>query len=161
VVVVRRYLVVANQSLPGPELRDELHRRIEAGACAFYLLVPNTAAVNYPDPSAITAAALQPAMTWWITDYRRPSTDEEASEQARRRLDQILAELAVSGVPAEGEIGGSQPLEAMEKLFTDHQFDEIIIATLPQPVSRWLRADLPRKAERRFGLPVTTIITKR
>jgi hypothetical protein len=49
----------------------------------------------------------------------------------------------------------------MEKVFADHQFDEIIVATLPQPVSRWLRADLPHRAERRFGLPVTTIITKR
>jgi hypothetical protein len=39
-----------------------------------------------------------------------------------------------------------------------HQFDEIIVATLPR-VSRWLGADLPRQAERRFGLPVTTIIT--
>jgi hypothetical protein len=35
------------------------------------------------------------------------------------------------------------------------------VATLPRPVSRWLRADLPHRAERRFGLPVTTIITKR
>jgi hypothetical protein len=40
----------------------------------------------------------------------------------------------------------------------DHQFDEIIVTTLPRHVSRWLRADLPRQAERRFRLPVTTII---
>jgi hypothetical protein len=47
----------------------------------------------------------------------------------------------------------------MEKLLADHQFDEVIVATLPRRVSRWLRADLPHQAERRFGLPVTTIIT--
>jgi hypothetical protein len=40
-----------------------------------------------------------------------------------------------------------------------HQFDEIIVTTLPRHVSRWLRADLPHQAERRFRLPVTTIIT--
>jgi hypothetical protein len=57
--------------------------------------------------------------------------------------------------------GSAQPAEAMEKVFADHQFDEIIVATLPRPVSRWLRADLPHRAERRFGLPVTTIMTKR
>jgi hypothetical protein len=31
----------------------------------------------------------------------------------------------------------------MEKVFTDHRFDEIIVTTLPRPVSRWLRAGLP------------------
>jgi len=41
----------------------------------------------------------------------------------------------------------------------DRQFDEIIVTTLPQHASRWLRADLPHQVERRFGLPVTTIIT--
>jgi hypothetical protein len=54
---------------------------------------------------------------------------------------------------------GSSPLEAMRKVLADHQFDEIIVATLPRRVSRWLGADLPHQAERRFGLPVTTIIT--
>src|SRR2546429_2187719 len=58
-------------------------------------------------------------------------------------------------------LGSSRPPEAMEKVFTAHQFDEIIVATLPRRVSRWLRADLPHQAERRFSLPVTTIITKR
>jgi hypothetical protein len=35
------------------------------------------------------------------------------------------------------------------------------MATLPRRVSRWLGADLPWQAERRFQLPVTTIVTKR
>jgi hypothetical protein len=59
----------------------------------------------------------------------------------------------------EGDLGGSDPLEAIEKVRADRQFDEIIVTTLPQHVSRWLRADLPHQAERRFGLPVTTITT--
>ena len=103
-------------------------------------------------------------MTGWMTDYRGPATDEEASTQARQRLGQMLADLGALGalgVPVEGDLGSAQPVEAMEKIFTDHRFDEIIVATLPRPVSHWLRADLPHRAERRFGLPVTTIITKR
>ena len=47
----------------------------------------------------------------------------------------------------------------MGKVLADHQFDEIIVATLPRRVSRWLRADLPHQAERRFRLPVNAIIT--
>jgi hypothetical protein len=34
------------------------------------------------------------------------------------------------------------------------------VATLPRRVSRWLEADLPREVERRFGMPVTTIVMK-
>ena len=96
-----------------------------------------------------------------MTDYRSPATDEEASTQARQRLGQMLADLDALGIPVEGDLGSAQPLEVMEKMFTDHRFDEIIVATLPRPVSHWLRADLPHRAERRFGLPVTTIITQR
>ncbi len=157
---MRRYLVVANQTLQGAELREELRKRIEAGSSSFYVLVPNTAAGQYPIVPA-AGGALQPRMTWWATNYRGPATDEEASEQARQRLSQMLADLAGLGVPVEGDLGSSQPLEAMEKAFIDHEFDEIIVATLPRHISRWLGADLPHQAERRFRLPVTTIVTKR
>jgi hypothetical protein len=63
------------------------------------------------------------------------------------------------GILAEGDLGSPSPLEAMDKVLAEHQFDEIIVATLPRRVSRWLRADLPHQAERRFRLPVTAIIT--
>ena len=154
---MRRYLVVANQTLPGPELRDELRKRIEAGSSSVYVLVPNTTAADYPADDVFPP----PSMWWWVTDYAGPASDEEATAQARQRLSQILADLAALGIAAEGELGSSRPLEAMEKAFADHQFDEIIMATLPRRGSRWLRADLPRQAKRQFGLPVTTIITKR
>jgi hypothetical protein len=157
---MRRYLVVANRTLHRSELQEELRKRINAGPCSFFVLVPNTKAAQY-DAAAADDVPLQPSMWWWVTDYAPPATDEEATTQARQRLSQMLAGLAALDVPAEGDLGSSSPLGAMEKVFTDHQFDEIILVTLPQFISRWLRADLPRQAERRFGLPVTTIITKR
>jgi GABA permease len=161
VVGMRRYLVVANQTLQGAELREELRKRIEAGSSSCYVLVPNTTAAHYHVVPAAGGVLPQPSMWWWVTDYAGPATDEEASAQARQRLNQMLADLAALGVPVEGHLGNSHPLAAMEKVFIDHQFDEIIVATLPRRVSRWLRADLPHQAERRFSLPVTTIITKR
>jgi hypothetical protein len=152
-------LVVANRTLLGPELRDELRRRIEAGSTSFYVLVPNTSAADYQLVPA-ASGVLPPSLAWWATNYRGPVTDEEASEQARRRLSQMLDELSELGVTAEGDLGSSAPLEAIEKILIDHQFDEIIVATLPRRISRWLRSDLPHQAERRFRLPVTTVITK-
>jgi hypothetical protein len=72
----------------------------------------------------------------------------------------MLGNLAALDLPVEGQLGSSDPLKAMEKISADHQFDEIIVATLPRRVSRWLETDLPREAERRFGIPVTTILMK-
>ncbi|MET7991847.1 hypothetical protein ABZU76_13130 [Amycolatopsis sp. NPDC005232] len=155
---MRSYLVVANQTLLGPELQNELHKRIEAGPSSFYVLVPNTAAVHYHTVPA--AGGLMP-MPSVVMDFGRPASDEEATAQARQRLDQVLADLAEWKVQADGDLGSAQPLEAIEKVLAGREFDEIIVATLPRRASRWLRADLPHQAERRFGLPVTTITTKR
>ena len=157
---MRRYLVVANQTLQRAELRDELRKRTEAEPSSFYLLVPDTPAAEYPHVPA-GAGILRPGMAWWATDYHGPASDEEASSQARQRLGQMLSELGALGIRAEGDLGGARPLEEMGKALAGHEFDEIIVATLPRPLSRWLRADLPHRAERRFKLPVTTIITKR
>ncbi len=63
---MRRYLVVANQTLQGAELREELRKRIEAGPSSFYVLVPNTSAAHYPDVPA--SGVLPPSMAWWATD---------------------------------------------------------------------------------------------
>jgi hypothetical protein len=160
VIVMRRYLVVANQTLQGADLREELRHRIEAGSSSVYVLVPDTVAADYPAGPA-GGVLPHPTMWWWVTDYAGPASDEEATAQARRRLDRMLADLAALGVPVEGDLGSSRPLDAMAKTLTDRRFDEIIMATLPRRVSRWLGADLPRQAERRFQLPVTTIVTKR
>jgi hypothetical protein len=155
---MRRYLVVANQTLQAGELREELRNRISAGPCSFFVLVPDTKAADY-DAVAAGGVLPQPGMWWWATYYARPATDEEATAQARQRLSLMLGALAAMGVPVDGDLGSPSPLAAVEKVLTGHQFDEIIVATLPRRVSRWLRADLPHQAERRFGLPVTTIIT--
>ena len=159
-VGMRRYLVVANQTLHRAELQDELSKRISEGPCTFFVLVPNTKAAHY-DAVAVGAVLPQPGMWWWVTDYAPPATDEKATAQARERLSEMAASLAAQGVPVDSALGSSSPLEAIEQVLADHQFDEIIVATLPQPFSRWLGADLPRQAQRRFGLPVTTVITQR
>jgi nucleotide-binding universal stress UspA family protein len=155
---MRRYLVVANQTLQADELREELRKRISAGPCSFFVIVPATKAAQY-DPVAAGGVLPQPGMWWWATYYARPVTDEEAAAQARERLNLVLAELASMGVPVEGELGSPSPLEAIGKVCADHKIDEIIVTTLPRHVSRWLKADLPHQVERRFRLPVATVIT--
>src|ERR1019366_2799854 len=118
VVVMRRYLVVANRTLQGAELLAELRKRIEAESSSFYVLVPNTSAADYQVVPA-DGGVLPPSLAWWATNYRGPATDEEASAQARQRLNLMLAGLAGLGVPVEGDLGSSRPLEAMDKVFLE------------------------------------------
>lgn len=89
------------------------------------------------------------------TAAAQPSASGSRATSAWTRLSQMLPELVALGLRAEGDLGSAHPLEAMEKALAVHQFDEIIVATLPRHLSRWLRAGLPHRAERRFGLPVT------
>jgi hypothetical protein len=152
---MRRYLVVANQTLGGRELREELRRRAVAGESSFYVLVPNTRAAHYHVVPAAGGFVPMPSMA---TGYGGPGTDEEATEEARARLSGMLADLAEWGVEAEGHLGSPQPLAAIEEAVSDHDFDEVIVATLPKRVSRWLGSDVPHQVERRFGLPVTTVV---
>ena len=72
----------------------------------------------------------------------------------------MLAELAELGAEAEGRLGSAKPIEAVQDILADQQFDEVIVATLPKRVSRWLHAGVPDQIERRFGLPVTTVVTR-
>jgi hypothetical protein len=151
------YLIVANQTLGGRELREEIRRRAAAGNCSFFVLVPNTRAAQYHVVPAAGGVVPMPAVA---SGYGGPETDEEATEEAQDRLARMLAGLAQSGVPAEGRLGSAHPLEAIGEALKDQEFDEVIVATLPKRVSRWLGSDIPHQVERRFGLPVTTIVSR-
>ena len=116
---MRRYLVVANQTLQGAELREELHKRIKAGPNSFYVLVPNTSAAHYYVGHAAggVSRADRGGTEFLLRARPEPATEEEACARARQRLNQMLADLADLGVPVEGDLGSSHPLEAMEKVF--------------------------------------------
>ena len=153
-----RYLVVANQTLGGEQLADEINRRIEAGASSFYVVVPmapvQDASVRVGMEMADTGVA--PSV---LSDLggKQASAERTAEGQSRARLDRLLATIRAAGGNAEGDIGRTDPLDAIADAIAEGPFDEIIISTLPAGPSRWLRMDVPSRVERRFGLPVTTI----
>src|SRR5690349_20668786 len=132
---MRRCLVVANQTLQAAELQDELRKRISAGPCSFVVIVPDTRAAQY-DQVAAGGVLPQPGMWWWATYYARPATDEVATAQARERLSVMVAGLTAMGASADGGLRGAAPLEAIEQVCAEQQFDEIIVTTLPRHVSR-------------------------
>jgi hypothetical protein len=132
---VRRYLVVANQTLAGEHLVKEIRARLSAGPCLFHVLVPATA----PGDHAV-----------W--------TEGEAHAIAQRNLDQALETFRKLGADADGEIGDENPLGAIGDVLREQEFDEIILSTLPAGVSRWLKQDLVSRVERSFAVPVTHVV---
>jgi hypothetical protein len=86
--------------------------------------------------------------------------DEEATAQAQHRLEHLLGRLQELGAKAEGELGHANPLKAISNVLASRQFDEVILSTLPQPISKWLRMDLPRQVQRGCGLPVVVITAR-
>jgi hypothetical protein len=98
VVVMRKYLVVANQTLQGAGLREEVSKRIGAGPSSFYVRVPNTRAAHYLTVPVAGGVLPMPS----VVDYDAPASDEEASAQARRRLERMMADIAAVGVQIDG-----------------------------------------------------------
>jgi hypothetical protein len=150
---VSKYLVVANQTLGGDQLMDEVRRRAAAGPSSFYVVVPNT---HSGDARASGAPVALAAMSASAEDEE----DHRATLIAQSRLHQALTQLRAEGLDAHGDLGDSEPLTAIGDALLVEKFDEIIISTLPSGISRWLGMDLPSRAERKFKLPVTTVTAR-
>jgi hypothetical protein len=61
-----------------------------------------------------------------------------------------------AGRPVDGLTGGADPFEAVRATVADDHYDLILISTLPQKASKWLRRDLPRRVQA-LGVPVEIV----
>ena len=128
-------LIVAHRTAATPRLIETVRARAGQGDCTFTLLVPKS--VHGLDR---------------LTDPEDVSDDEA----------KLVVELAVplleeaAGRHVETIVGDSDPFVAVEQALARDDYDEVIISTLPQPVSHWLRRDLPSRVEK-LGLPVTVV----
>jgi hypothetical protein len=131
-----RILVVANKTAATPALLEAVRERASRGPCEFTLLVPNA--------------------THGLHKVVDPEDQSQNEAETTIELALPLLEEAVGG-PVDAMIGVPEPLAAIQDAINIHGFDELIISTLPQRVSKWLKLDLPSKAAG-LGLPVTTVI---
>jgi hypothetical protein len=156
--VVGRYLVVANQTLGGEPLLNEIRSRIAAGPSSFYVLVPAIPA----SVSTLHEVVAGPETAVYLETRsglieREEKLRHRAEATSQSRLSQLMTQIRADGAEAEGDIGDTDPVKAIEAVMASGPFDEIIISTLPLGVSRWLRLDVPHRVARRFKVPVTTI----
>jgi hypothetical protein len=130
-----RILVVANKTAESPELLEALKSK---GTEHQYVLV-------VPASGGVLEKAADP---------------DAAREHTQPHLDAALGKLRSEGFTVEGSVGDSDPVAAVQDAVNFGKFDEIVISTLPLRASKWLKLDLPSKAQRASGLPVTHVETK-
>jgi hypothetical protein len=152
---MRRYLVVANQTLSSDELVEALRERATAEPSEFWIVVPAT-----PVKHLAAKAVPLPPMPVMGGVLALPGTREEARRLAEEKLQAALQRLAAAATKADGEVGDADPMRAVEAVLSGRQFDEIIVSTLPERLSHWLRQDFPSRLEHRFHLPVTHVEAK-
>jgi hypothetical protein len=132
----RRILVIANETVGGPELREILRRKAEA--------------VN--ERVLVVCPALNTQVRTWTSD------EDGARAAAQDRLEASLARLRQDGVQASGEVGDGDPLQAIEDAVRTFQPDEIVISTHPEGRSHWLERNVVGAARDRFDLPITHVV---
>jgi nucleotide-binding universal stress UspA family protein len=158
---MKRYLIVANQTLGGPELQAAIRERAASGPAHFHVLVPNTPAEDHAPTWAGglgTAAGGQGGAVFIApASAGAPETGEEVTRVAHHRLDEAFRLVTEAGADVDGEIGEPDPFVAIRDVLQGQHFDEILLSTLPAGLSRWLRMDLPSRVQRHFDGPVTVI----
>ena len=83
------------------------------------------------------------------------ATDPAVAGWTLRRAQRLFAKAA--GAPVEGILAhGADPFAAIESAVREGDFDEILISTLPEQGSGWLRHELPARVEQ-LGPPVTVL----
>ncbi len=84
--------------------------------------------------------------------------DGIAARAARARLDQVLDRARATGLVAAGMTGDPDPYTATMNAVGFFHVDDIIISTLPETRSGWLRADLIERVAKASNKPVTHIV---
>jgi GABA permease len=131
-----RILVVANETVGGPELLSEIRSR--AG--------DRRAVVRVVSP------ALNSPLKTWTSD------EDQARAAAQGRLDASVQSLRAVGLDASGEIGDGDPVQAIEDALRTFQPDELIVSTHPVGRSKWLERGVVERARERFDLPLTHVV---
>jgi len=133
-IASKTILVVANETLGGKELLDEVQERADSDT-RFILCVPQ----NKPGAGLVIYA-------------------DAVFDAAQVRLDLALEVIHGMGIRAIGEVGDPDPFSATLDVIREFHPQEIIISTYPATRSGWLRRDLIERVRDATGLPVAHVV---
>ena len=131
-----RILVIANETVGGEELLSALKHRVEGVRALVFVVCP---ALNSP-------------LKHWVSD------EDQARLAAQKRLDASLEAMRDAGIEARGQIGDSDPLQAIDDGIRVFAPDEMIISTHPEGRSNWLERGIVEHTRERYACPVTHVV---
>jgi hypothetical protein len=133
-----RVLVMANQTVGGRALLEEIQNRSKGRRSEILVVVP-----------ALASSPLE----YWSSDV------DGAIAEARQRLEDSLRAMESAGLTARGYVGDHhEPNAALEDALREFAADEVIISTHPPHKSRWLERGVVERARREVPLPVTHVV---
>ena len=133
-----RLLVVANETVGGAALLEEIGRRCQGRDCEILVITPALAASRADH---------------WASDI------DEAIVLARQRMELSVIEIEQRlGRRARGEIGDSDPNVAIADALRAFPADEIVISTHPPQTSRWLERGVVDRARDEIDLPISHVV---
>lgn len=135
---MRTILIVANETLASPSLASEVADRLASGPVRFHVVVPATPVIH--------------RLTW---------EEGETQAAAAERLKAVIGRLHDLDVEASGEIGCSNPVDAVRDALRTHAADEVILSTHAPGASRWLRQDVPNRLKGAIAIQVTVVTPPR
>lgn len=133
-----RILVLANQTVEGKELMDEIRNRSAVGRVVELLVI---------SPS-LTRSRLQ----------LMASDTDEGREEAQARLERSLRALREAGFDAAGATGDEDPVQAAKDALREFGADELIVSTHPPEQSRWLERGVVEQLRAELELPLTHVV---
>lgn len=134
---IKRALVVVNEQVAGSELRDALLARLDSHVSEVFVVAP-----------ALADSGLKHTM----------GDVDEAIEPARERLRSTLQELRDAGLSAEGEVGDSDPVQAISDEIVKFNPEQILVVAHRDEEGAFAEKGLLEQAERDFDLPVTELL---
>ena len=97
----------------------------------------------------VSPALNESPVAFWMSD------SDEAIEDAREAGVETVSELWDEGVEAQGAVGDSEPLVALQDALATFPADRIVIFVRDDDDQRYREDDLCGEARRRFDVPVT------
>ena len=142
-------LVVANETVVGKDLIEAVKR--------------HTGDRAGKDAGSIEGSPTGPASVHVICPQSSPKHghviyDESVRDAAENRLKMTIAQMREIGVEATGELMDPDPFSAITDAVHERSYDAIIISTLPETRSGWLRQDLISRVQSEVDCPVEHVV---
>jgi GABA permease len=132
-----RILVVANETVGGRALLDEIRNRCRGREARILVVAP-----------ALTGSRLD----------RLASATDAARAEAEARLAESVRAIEALGLSVRGEVGDDDPNVAIEDALGTFGAEELIISTHPPERSRWLERGVVERARAEVDLPITHVV---